>query len=230
MAAFEHAVGLGYKYLETDVQATRDGKVVCFHDETAERLTGTRGAIAEMEWSDVRELRANGREPIPLLSDVLAAWPSTHLNIDAKAKQTVEPLAQAIRDHDAWDRVCIASFSPWRMHDLREALGPRVAYGLTPWGVAGMRLLPSDSLRQRLLTSCGPVLQVPRRRFGVPLATPHFIEAVHRTGRQIHVWTINDTTVMERLLDQGVDGVITDRTDRLHEVLVSRGQWPGSAT
>jgi glycerophosphoryl diester phosphodiesterase len=225
MAAFQHAIDLGYTYLETDVQATADGKLICFHDQSPERLVGMRGVIGRMVWSDVTKLRVNGREPIPLLSDALTAWPDARFNLDAKAKATVAPLARAITEHNAWDRVCVASFSPWRMRDLREALGPQVAYGLTPWGVSGMRFLPGDALKHRLLTSCGPVLQVPLHRFGVPLATPRFIEAVHRTGRVIHIWTIDDQTVMERMLDRGVDGIITDRTDRLREVLVSRGLW-----
>jgi glycerophosphoryl diester phosphodiesterase len=228
MAAFEHAIGLGYKYLETDVQVTADGKLICFHDKSPERLVGMRGVIGRMDWSDVTKLRVNRLAPIPLLSDVLDAWPNAHLNVDAKAKATVAPLARVIKDHGAWDRICVASFSPWRMRDLREAIGARVAYGLTPWGVAGMRFLPGDTLKQTLLNSCGPVLQVPLRRFGIPLANPRFIESVHRSGRLIHVWTIDNARSMHRMLDRGVDGVITDRTDRLREVLVARGQWPGS--
>jgi glycerophosphoryl diester phosphodiesterase len=228
MAAFQHAIDLGYTYLETDVQATADGKLICFHDTSPERLVGMRGVIGRMDWSDVSKLRVNGREPIPLLSDVLSTWPEVRFNVDAKAKATVAPLAQAIKEHDAWDRVCVASFSPWRMRDLREALGARVAYGLTPWGVAGMRFLPGDGLKRRLLSSCGPVLQVPLHRFGIPLATRRFIDAVHRSGRLIQVWTIDDQAMMERMLDRGVDGIITDRTDRLREVFISRGLWTAS--
>jgi glycerophosphoryl diester phosphodiesterase len=227
MAAFQNAVDLGYRYVETDVQATADGRVILFHDESPERLIGVPGAIARMDWADVARLRVNGSEPIPLLSEMLSSWPDLKVNIDAKARSTVAPLARAVEEHRAWDRVCVASFSPWRMRDLRSALGPRVAYGLTPWGVAGMRFLPGTTLKDRWLTGCGPVLQVPPRRFGIPLVTRRFVDSVHDTGRHIHVWTINDPQRMRSLLDLGVDGIISDRIDLLRDTLVSRGEWPG---
>jgi glycerophosphoryl diester phosphodiesterase len=230
MAAFEHAIGLGYRYVETDVQATADGRVILFHDESPERLLGLSGVIARMDWADVSRLRVNGREPIPLLSELLASWPELRVNIDAKARSTVAPLARVIEAHRAWDRVCVASFSPWRMRELRAELGPRVAFGLTPWGVSGMRFLPGQALKDRLLTSCGPVLQVPTWRLGIPIATRRFVDAVHRTGRHIHVWTINEPHRMRALLDLGVDGIISDRTDLLRDTLAARGQWDGPAT
>jgi glycerophosphoryl diester phosphodiesterase len=230
MAAFDHAVGLGYRYVETDVQATADGRVILFHDTSPERLIGVRGAIARMSWADVSRLRVSGREPIPLLSELLTSWPELRVNIDAKARATVAPLARVIEEHRAWDRVCVASFSPWRMRDLRAALGPRVAFGLTPWGVSGMRFLPGATLKSRLLPGCGPVLQVPTRRFGIPIVTRRLVESVHRTGRHVHVWTINDPARMNSLLDLGVDGIISDRVDLLRDALLSRGQWGSAAT
>jgi glycerophosphoryl diester phosphodiesterase len=230
MSAFNHAVALGYRYVETDVQPTADGRVVLFHDESLERLVGVPGAIAGMDWADVARLRVNGREPIPLLSELLTSWPELRVNIDAKARAAVEPLARVIEEHRAWDRVCVASFSPWRMRDLRTALGPRVAYGLTPWGVAGMRFLPGATLKDRLLPACGPVLQVPIRRFGIPIVTRRFVDAVHRTGRHIHVWTINDSVRINRLLDLGVDGIISDQIDLLRDALVFRDEWDSAGT
>ena len=73
MAAFAHAVGLGYRYVETDVQATRDGVAVVFHDATLNRLTDRPGKIADFSWEELREARIHGREPLVRLDDLLAA-------------------------------------------------------------------------------------------------------------------------------------------------------------
>ncbi|HYU85192.1 MAG TPA: glycerophosphodiester phosphodiesterase family protein, partial [Kribbellaceae bacterium] len=79
MKAFAHAVGLGYRYLETDVHATRDGVVVAFHDSSLDRVTDRTGVIADLPWSEVSKARINGHEPIPLLSDLLDRWPDVRL-------------------------------------------------------------------------------------------------------------------------------------------------------
>lgn len=226
MVAFQSAVDLGYHYVETDVHATRDGALVAFHDATLDRATNGRGRIADHTWRQLRSVRIDGREPIPLLADILAAWPTLKVNIDAKSPATAPLLARLISEHRAWDRVCIASFSAARLRVLRDMLGPRVATSFSAPRVAALRLLPGQSVRLLPLASLGQAAQVPARRRWLEIVTADFVSRVHRLGTQVHVWTIDAPGDMHRLLDRGVDGLMTDRIDLLRDVYRERGCWP----
>jgi len=225
MAAFRHAVDLGYRYLETDVHATRDGQVVAFHDHVLDRVTDERGRIADLPWSAVREARVGGSEAIPLLSDLLEELPETRLNIDVKAAGAIEPLAAVVRAHDAVDRVCIGSFSRSRLRAVRALLGPAVATAAGPSEVGVLRYAPR--LVADWLRSPAAVLQVPTghvvRGRRLDLVTPALVARVHAMGKHVHVWTIDDADEMHRLLDLGVDGIVSDRIDTLADVLAERG-------
>jgi glycerophosphoryl diester phosphodiesterase len=220
MTAFANAVELGYRYLETDVHATADGVLVAFHDQTLNRVTDRLGQIAALPYDEVSKARIGGREPIPLLSEILAAWPDVRVNIDAKSDGAVRPLAEAIKQAKAQDRVCVSSFSQARINGIRELLGPDVATGLGPpeiWRLKSRgRLLPATR------AAC---VQVPIGWRGVRVVTRRFVERAHVLGLQVHVWTIDDAVRMNLLLDLGVDGIITDRPDTLRDVLVQRGTW-----
>ncbi len=226
MVAFEAAIALGYRHLETDAHVTCDGVLIAFHDPALDRVTDVTGLVAELDYDTVSKARIGGREAIPLLGDVLASWPEARLNIDAKSDAVVEPLARCIEDHRAWDRVCVATFSARRLHRLRRRLGPRVATAYSLPGVASLRLLPTRPLRA-LAGARGLAAQVPRRRGRLEIVTPAFVERMHEIGKQVHVWTIDEPDEMHRLLDLGVDAIMTDRIDRLREVFESRGIWRG---
>ena len=227
MLAFERAVALGYRYLETDAHATRDGVLLAFHDTTLHRTTGSGGSLADLTYDDVRRLRIGGTEPIPLMHELLTAWPDVRVNIDAKSTACVAPLSAVVGEHRAWDRVCVASFSPRRLHRLREVLGPRVATAYAAPGVAAMRFLPTDRLRRACLGAGGIVAQVPVRKNGIEIVTPAFVAHAHDLGKQVHVWTIDTAPEIGRLLDLEVDAVMTDRLDVLRDVFRARGIWKG---
>ena len=227
LAAFRAAVELGYRYLETDVHATSDGQLVAFHDDRLGRVTDGSGLVAELPWEAVAQARIGGREAVPRLAELLEELPTARFNIDIKAARAVEPLWRTLRDHDALDRVCVASFSDRRLAAFRRLAGGRVATAAGPTETAALRFAParlSSVVRLR-----AAVLQVPEvHRLGrvpVRLVTPGFVERVHRLGKQVHVWTVDDPDDMARLLDLGVDGLVTDRIDLLKQVLVARGQW-----
>jgi glycerophosphoryl diester phosphodiesterase len=226
MAAFERAVALGYRYLETDVRVTADGVALAFHDATLDRVTDGHGRIDALPWSLVRSARIGGREPIPLLTDLLARWPDVRINLDIKAERGLLPAAEAIRRTDSLERVCVAAFSARRIAAMRRTLGPQLCTALGPREALGLRLIPS-SLGRRLDGRCA---QVPPRLGLAPLVDAGYVAAAHRLGVQVHVWTINDPAQMTRLLDLGVDGIMTDRADVLRDVLAARGQWPPGAT
>ncbi len=211
--AFEHAVGLGYTFLETDARATADGVLLAFHDATLERLAGRPGSIARLRHRDIAAARIAGTEPIPLLEDLLGAWPDVRFNIDVKHLGAVRPLAGALRRTAAWDRVCICSFSARRLRATRRALARPVCVAASPAGIAAVRL-------GRQPGQAAQCAQVPAR-----VAGPPFMRRAHQLGLPVHVWTVNDRALMESLLDLGADGIITDETVALREVLTARGQW-----
>ena len=219
--AFQHAVGLGYAYLETDVRATADGQVVAFHDRTLERVTDGAGRIAELPYARVAAARIGGSEPIPLLADLLGAWPDVRFNIDIKDDSAIGPLAEVLRRTAAWDRVCVTSFSGRRLRAARRALARPVCMATAPAAIGLIKSGFSDYVLSRrfarLSVRCA---QVPAR-----VATGTFIRRAHAAGLQVHVWTVNDRQLMATLLDLGVDGIITDQTALLREVLLGRGRW-----
>jgi len=228
LAAFATAVSLGYRYLETDVHATRDGQLVAFHDEHLDRVTDREGAIADLPWREVAAARIGGREPVPRLDELLEAFPGARINIDIKAPAAVEPLWETIRAHAAYDRVCVGSFSDRRLHAFRRLAGPRVATAAGQLGTAALRYLPH--VVSALAHSPGQVLQIPTthvvRGRTLALVTRDLVDTVHRFGMQVHVWTVDEPTQMQRLLDLGVDGIVSDRIDLLRDVLAARGRWP----
>ena len=219
MHAFAQAVGLGYQYLETDLHATRDGVVIAFHDRRLDRVTDRTGVIAELPWSEVKKARINGHEPIPLLTEVLEQFPEVKLNLDIKADNGVGPAADVLRQTNAIDRVCVSSFSQTRVRRIRRELGERLATGFGEQEIARLRFAPFR------LSSPGACLQIPEVYGRFRVLTPGLLRRAHALGKQVHVWTVDDPAAMHRLLDAGVDGLITDRTDLLRDVLIERGQW-----
>jgi glycerophosphoryl diester phosphodiesterase len=219
--AFEHAVSLGYAYLETDAHATADGTVVAFHDKTLDRVTDATGAIAALTASQVAAARIGGSEPIPLLADLLMAWPGHRFNIDVKDEPVIGPLVEVLQKTSAWDRVCITSFSGRRLDATRRLLPRPVCMAAPPAAVGAITAgTPAAVLAKRFSRLSIRCAQVPVR-----VATRQFIRRAHATGLQVHVWTVNEPDVMARLLDLGADGIMTDRTEQLRDVLVARGQW-----
>lgn len=230
MVAFAAAVDLGYRYVETDVHATRDGVVVALHDETLDRVTDRQGLVPEMSWREVRRARIAGQEPVPLLEDLLGSWPDLRINIDIKAAGAVLPLVRAIERTDAHDRVCVASFSDQRRKAAVMRLTRPVTTSSGERSTASFRaaaqlppLLRSTVTARSLRGIDG--LQVPTTMHGIEIVTATSLAAAHEIGKFVHVWTINDAAEMDRLLALGVDGIVTDRADVLKDVLVRRGEW-----
>ncbi len=232
MAAFRAAVDLGFDYVETDVHATRDGVVVAFHDDALDRVTDGRGRVADLPWDVVRRARIGGVEPIPTLAELLDAWPGLRVNVDVKVAGAVAGTAAAVERAAAHDRVCLASFSDARRRAVVRALSRPVATsggtGTTAAFLGAVRAR-SPALVRRALREVD-CLQVPERRGRLRVVTARTLAAAHAAGVQVHVWTVNRPADMHRLLDLGVDGIVSDRADLLREVLRARGQWPGRAT
>ncbi len=227
MAAFQQAVDLGYRYLETDVHATADGVLLAFHDHTLDRVTDARGRVAQLPYRQVAQARIGGREPIPRLEDLLGAWPQVRVNVDVKEQAAIGPLIDAVRRTGAIDRICVASFSDARLRAVRGTLGPTLCTSLGPSRATALRLASYAGLR-RLVPRDIPCAQLPNRVGPYRVVDRRLVRAAHRGGLAVHVWTIDDPAEMHRLLDLGVDGLMTDRIDTLRAVLLDRGSWhPG---
>jgi glycerophosphoryl diester phosphodiesterase len=219
--AFEHAVRLGYAYLETDVHATADGTVVAFHDKTLDRVTDRVGRISRLTAAQVAAARIGGTEPIPLLADLLMAWPDVRFNLDVKDAPAIVPLIAVLRQTNCWDRVCLTSFSGYRIAAARRLVDRPVCSATAPADIGAIRAgLPIRALATRFAARSVRCAQIP-----AGMATSWFLDRAHAAGLQVHAWTVNDPAVMASLLSLGVDGIMTDQIELLRDVLIARGQW-----
>ncbi|MHB8669790.1 MAG: glycerophosphodiester phosphodiesterase [Acidimicrobiales bacterium] len=238
MPAFENAVALGYRYVETDVHTTADGVLVAFHDDVLDRVTDRKGAISALPWSEVRRARVqppaagatssssgggDGPDaPIPRLEELLGTWPELRINIDPKHDRAVDPLVEVLERTVSHDRVCIGAFSDRRLARVRRLTANRVCTSLGPAGIARLRLACTGAPVGRFVAGCA---QVPARTGGRTLVDAAFLRTAHLRGLPVHVWTIDDPAEMRRLLDLGVDGLMTDHPAVLKQVLVERHAW-----
>ncbi|QWW20329.1 glycerophosphodiester phosphodiesterase [Schaalia sp. 19OD2882] len=229
-AAFAAMRGLGVRHIETDAHLSKDGVVVVNHDATVERTYDGKGAIGDLMWSELRDLVGTDGERMMTLSEALLTHPDMYFNIDAKSDAVAEPLLRVIEDHDAFDRVLVASFSERRLARLRALAGPMLTTSIgttavallvgaaqtvsdaTAWGVPG----PKQGVR---------AVQVPVRQGFLRIVDRRFVATAHRAGLAVHVWTVNDEATMRELVGLGVDGIVTDRPSLAKDVLVDMGLW-----
>ena len=222
VAAFAHAYALGYRYLETDVRVTSDGTVYAIHDAALDRLAGRADLVNGLTAESLDLQRLDQREPFARLETLYDTFPDARINIDVKSDDAVEPTCAVVRARGL-ERTCLTSFSHARLTRIRRIL-PDVTTSASAREAAAARFLPLPVLRAGLRPR-GQCLQVPARRGPIDVVTPRFVRRAHALGLQVHVWTVDDAAEINRLLDLGVDGIITDRTDVLKDVLVDRGSW-----
>jgi glycerophosphoryl diester phosphodiesterase len=249
LEAFEIAGTLGYEYLETDAHLTRDGVLVAFHDERLDRVTDRTGAIAELGIAEVEAADAGyafspdgGRTfpfrgcgiRVPRLEEILVRWPDSRVNIDPKSDACVGPLTALVDRLGAWGRVCVGSFSDRRLRRFRALGRGRACTSMGPQAVALARFAATIGLMPRLGADC---IQVPISRGPLRIVTERFVEAAHRAGLSVYVWTINDEATINELLDLGVDGIMSDRLHLLRDVFTRRdlplsgpAEGPGAST
>ncbi len=260
LAAIEHALAVGASAIELDVHATSDGRLVVCHDTTVDRTTNGSGAIAAMTLSEVRRLdpaywfipgadvtpgrpaeeypyRGRGPEDpmfrIATLDEVLQRFPGVVLNLDIKrTAPVVQPyeatLAQLLRKFDRRDDVIVASFLDPSTEAFHRA-APEIPTSAGTMTVAAFWRAVQQGEPPPTLEHCA--LQVPERRGDLVIVDERFVEAAHAQGVAVHVWTVNQRDAMERLLDLGVDGIITDLPTTLRALLDKTGSaWvpPGS--
>ncbi len=233
-AAFSRAVDEGFGYLELDVHASLDGVAVVHHDATLDRTTDGAGRLSERSAAELVEVKVRGREPIPLLEQVLADLPDTRITIELKSAAVVPPMLAVLEKLDAWNRVCIGGFNESWLAAARAGGGDRLCTSMAYTSALGLRSrawldrLPSPLSRLPSLPVSGNLAQLPHRYGALTVVDEAFLRTAHASGREVHVWTVNDPSEMVELLDLGVDGLLSDRPDLLREVLRGRGEWHGA--
>jgi glycerophosphoryl diester phosphodiesterase len=213
MLAFTRAVGIGAAYLETDVHVSHDGVAVISHDPSLRRVAGRALRVSDLTMDELRRIDLGHGQGFCTLEEALEAFPQTRFNIDIKVEGALAPTVAALRRTGAASRVLLTSFTDGRR---RRAAGLVVDAVSSPGRAGVIRALVAAPFGPRALTWAvrGAVaLQVPERVGPLPVVTRAFVERAHRAGLEVHVWTVNDPSIMTRLLDVGVDGLVTDRAD-----------------
>ncbi len=231
MVAFEGAVALGVRHIETDLRLSGDGVLMCCHDARLERTTDARGPVRALTASQLAEVDAGFRfgtgqgHPhrgkglgIPRFEEVADRFSDAVLFLDMKEEGLEEPLAEFLEQHGLRQRVVVGSFSDERLQRFRRLTGNQVATSASP--KEAQALFKQAWLRRASQSESPAVaLQVPQFWRGVPVVTPRLISQAHSEGMQVHVWTINHPARMRLLLKMGVDGIITDRPDLMQKVI-----------
>ena len=238
--AFRLAVEAGAGGLELDVHMTRDGHTVVIHDATVDRTTNGSGAVSEMTLEELRRLDAGhnfspdggptrpyrGRGVrVPTLGEVLEVFPVVAVNIEIKASTPgiEETVLGVLREANALGRVLVVSTSYDVVKRFRKVSGGHAFTGASRWEI-GVFYFSSRFRLERLVRPAYDALQVPLRHRGIQVVTPRFVRAAHARGVRVDAWTINKADEMRRLLEIGVDVIMTDRPDTLAEVLENRPQ------
>jgi glycerophosphoryl diester phosphodiesterase len=237
MEAFRHAVeDWGVDMLEMDVRASADGRIVVIHDATVDRTTDGTGAVARMPWGALSELDAGYRfhdlnggasfrgsgVRLPLFEEVLEAFPRTRLNVEIKDASAAHGLVELIHRFAAEQRVLVAAEHERCRRSVRGYQGP--------WGASARQLvrfwLIHDTPLSVLYTPRADILQVPFTWKERTVVTRRLLFEAHRRNIPVHVWTVDEEILMRRLLELGVDGLQTDRPDRLAVVLSEQAGRP----
>ncbi|GAA1737854.1 glycerophosphodiester phosphodiesterase family protein [Microbacterium paludicola] len=218
-AAIAAAHAAGAAYVESDCHVTADGHVVLFHDDTLERVTGDRRAIAEVSLRELAQ-QMEGLGGLATLEQSLDAFPETRFNLDVKAGAAAVGVGRLVAEHA--DRVLVTSFSDQRRRIAMDAALP-ARPAISPGSRTITRIVAAVGaglrpVAMRLLRGFDAI-QIPERQGAIRVLTPRLIRWAHDAGVEVHVWTVNDPQRMRMLVAMGVDGIVTDRADLALETL-----------
>ncbi|UOQ58293.1 glycerophosphodiester phosphodiesterase [Leucobacter allii] len=216
-AAFRAALAAGARYLETDCRATRDGEIVLVHDAELGRVAGDPRRVADLTHAELGALLA-GRGGLLTLDEALAEFPDARFNVDVKAAEAAAGVGRIAAGQA--HRVLVTSFSE-ALRRAALAAAAAVPGSVRPatapgrGGIVRVLLAVASGSRARVARALAGIdaLQIPERQGIVPVLTPRVVDAAHRHGVEVHVWTVNDPARMRALVARGVDGIITDRAD-----------------
>ena len=222
-AAFQAAYDLGFKIIETDVRASADGVLYCFHDEDLSRMSGNSQQLEKLNSDQIDVLRVDDSHPIPKLQDLYEAFPDCCFNLDAKSWHCVDPLVDLVKRMNVDQRTCFGSFSQARLDVISDRLGDGAA--AQSFGTRGAVKLYLNYLMRRRIEVRAICAQFPLQHFGISLVNANTLDYYRSLGLKTHVWTVNEADEMQRLIDLGVDGIMTDDCELLKAVLVKNRPW-----
>lgn len=215
--AFSLSWGLGLRYLETDVRVTRDGVAVLVHDATLRRTHGLDVAVAAV--------RSDELPPdVARLDAVLRSYQQGCFALDVKDAAAVPAVAEVIRRTGSAERLCVTGTWDRTLAALADAVGPELSIAMG-WRSLFELIVLAHGRGSRIRHGRAAFAHLPVRLGRWRVFSDELIRRAHRLGIRVVIWTVDDADTMHRLLDAGVDGLITDRPDRLREVLISREQW-----
>ena len=218
--AFKYSSDLGFVFIETDVQATKDGHIVIFHDASLKRMAGVNKSINELTLKEINEINLLGGGKIPLLSEALETFPDLRFNIDIKTEDALEETIQIIKKMNFLDKTCLASFSSSRLKRIKNLAGPEACISSGQMDIFKMMCQSIGIELQATMSQCA---QIPVKQWGVPVLTKRFIETAKKQNKFVHVWTIDDIDQMFELIEFGVDGLMTDKPSVLKEAMLKKG-------
>ena len=219
LEAFQYSSDLGFTFMETDVQFTKDGQVVVFHDIDLKRIAGLEKKISELSLKEIKSIDLIGGGKIPTLDDLLSSFKNLRFNIDIKVDSAVNKTVDIIKSHDALNRTCLAAFSSKRLNRIRILAGKDAC---TSMGQLEVSKLIMRSWGLPFSKQPGMCAQVPTAQWGIPVVTEAFIDEAHRQDKLVHVWTIDDPEEMRNLIKKSVDGLMTDKPSILKKVLIEQ--------
>jgi glycerophosphoryl diester phosphodiesterase len=213
--SFELALAAGADYLETDLQLTKDGVAVLFHDSDLSRLVGSKQLISTLTLDELKQIRLPFGGEIPTLQQALERFPSAKFNLDFKTPSTESPGMAVIAAMGAFERVLVSSFSEASRVRVLAHSPVTLASSAGSSKVLTSYTLARLGLTKQLASSLTSVhaLQIPTKMYGIDFTHPRFVEAVLNQDKEIHYWTINDPAEMVTLFSLGAHGIVTDRSD-----------------
>lgn len=224
IAAFKKAVELGYRYLETDVLLSRDGQVVAYHGSrnryfALKTRLMLRRKLEELNYSEIQKSITPGGEKPPLLDELIELFPECRLKIDAKTDKVYKPLIKLLVDRKVLDKVCIATFNPWRMRRIQKELAfygakPPTELIISPTMVALLKI--SGLFNWYVLRAKTDIIGLPQS-----FITRRIVKSLHKKNKSVYAWTVNREKSMKRMVSNGVDGIISDEIILLKRTISS---------
>lgn len=213
--SFELALVAGADYLETDLQLTKDGVAVLFHDSDLSRLVGSKKSISSLTLGELKQIRLPFGGSIPTLQEALEKFPTAKFNLDFKTPSTESPGMAVISAAGAHERVLVSSFRESSRVRALSHSPVQITSSAGSSKVLTSYTLARLNLTNQLAASLADVqaLQIPTRMYGIDFTHPRFVEAVLNQNKEIHYWTINDPSEMVSLFALGAHGIVTDRSD-----------------
>ncbi|NIP38269.1 MAG: glycerophosphodiester phosphodiesterase [Candidatus Dadabacteria bacterium] len=235
LTAFKHAEHLGADAIELDIHTSKDGQIVIMHDDTIDRTTNGSGSVRDFTLSELKGFDAGynwtndgGKSfpfrgkgiKIPTLSEVMSEINDAGIIIEIKQEEPslIKPLSDLIKEHGLENRVIVASFSSKALLEFRSVMH-EVATSTTKSEAVRFFFLNQFYLAGFYNPSPAAALQVPEHYKGKRVITERFVSTARKQNLEVHAWTINEVEDMKRLIDIGVEGIVTDYPDRLLRLL-----------